>query len=110
MTNDVRSAKVELFGQIAGDLMDDPAVTRSTMMGLPCLRLNGAFFASLDPKTGDLIVKLPAARVQALIQAGNGVVFAPSNRVFREWVAIERHDGAVWWSLLREAQAFARHA
>ena len=106
MTGDVRSAKGELFWQLARDLMADTAVTRSTMMGLPCLRLNGAFFASLDPKTGDLIIKLPAARVGELIQARNGVVFAPSNRVFREWIAIPKHEPAVWAALLQEAKAF----
>lgn len=109
MTASERDAKGELFWDLARDLMADPAVTRGTMMGLPCLRLNGAFFASLEPKTGDLIVKLPAARVGELVQTGNGAVFAPNHRVFREWVAIERHDRAVWGSLLREAQAFACH-
>ena len=43
MTGDGRSAKGKLFWQLARDLMADPAVTRSTMMGLPCRRLNGAF-------------------------------------------------------------------
>jgi len=33
------------------------------MMGLPCLRLDGAFFASCDRRTGDLLVKLPEAHV-----------------------------------------------
>lgn len=56
MTASERDAKGELFWDLARDLMADPAVTRGTMMGLPCLRLNGAFFASLEPKTGDLIV------------------------------------------------------
>lgn len=106
MAGDVRSAKGELFWQLARDLLDDPAVARSTMMGLPCLRLNGAFFASLDTRTNDMIVKLPAARVRELIVAGTGAVFAPSNRPFREWVAIPRHEPVLWAALLREAKAF----
>lgn len=109
MTAPERDAKDELFWDLAGELMADPAVTRGTMMGFPCLRLNGTFFASVEPKTGDLIVKLPEPRVGELIQAGTGAVFAPNHRVFREWVAIERYDRAVWGSLLREAQAFASH-
>lgn len=36
-------------------------VSRSTMMGLPCLRTDGRFFASYDRRTGDLLVKLDAA-------------------------------------------------
>ena len=106
MTGDVRSAKGELFWQLARDLMADPAVTRSTMMGLACLRLNGAFFASLDSKTNDLIVKLPATRVTELIGDRTGSTFAPSHRPFREWVAIPKREPALWAALLHEAKTF----
>src|SRR6266566_5014870 len=34
----------ELFWQLAEPLLADPAATRSTMMRLPCLRLDGRFF------------------------------------------------------------------
>ena len=40
------------------------------MMGLPCLRWNGAFFASCDRRTGDLLVKLAESRVDELVAAG----------------------------------------
>ena len=106
MAVDVRAAKGELFWELARDLMADPAVTRSTMMGLPCLRLNGAFFTSLDTRTNDMIVKLPAARVGELIRKGTGAVFAPSHRPFREWVAIPKHEPMLWAALLSEAKAF----
>ncbi len=46
------------FWKVAAPLLDAPAVTRSTMMGLPRLRVNGQFFASFDRRTGDLLVKL----------------------------------------------------
>ncbi|MFM2073098.1 MAG: hypothetical protein RLZZ623_3362, partial [Actinomycetota bacterium] len=36
------------FWDLAEELLQRPDVSRSTMMGLPCLRLDGAFFASLD--------------------------------------------------------------
>jgi hypothetical protein len=42
------------------------------MMGFPCLRVSGAFFASCDHRSGDLIVKLPRHRVEQLIRAGAG--------------------------------------
>lgn len=58
-------------------LLDLPNVTRSTMMGLPCLRVDGAFFASWDRNTGALLVKLPAARVDELVAAGRAEPFAP---------------------------------
>ena len=65
-------------------------VTRSTMMGLPCLRIDGQFFASFDRRTGDLLVKLPEARVDQLVAAGRADSFAPAGRRFREWAAIPR--------------------
>ncbi|TMC08205.1 MAG: hypothetical protein E6J41_14280 [Chloroflexi bacterium] len=95
-----------LFWRLAERLLADPAVTRSTMMGLPCLRAGGSFFASLERATGNLIVKLPRARVQELVGTGAGVAFAPNRRVFREWVAMPAPDPEAWSGLLAEARAF----
>jgi len=78
------------------------------MMGFPCLRRDGRFFASLDPKTEVLIVKLPADRVAALVRAGDGEPFAPNGRIFREWVAVPRPERRRWSTLLEEAWEFAQ--
>ena len=75
-------------------------------MGLPCLRVGGAFFASCDHRTGDLIVKLPRHRVQQLIAAGTGKPFAPAGRTFREWVLVDDRDEARWIALMDEARDF----
>ena len=66
----------ELFWDLVEPMYADPAVQRSTMMGLPCVRLDGRFFASLDRRTGALLVKLSAERVRQLIDAGHGQPFA----------------------------------
>ncbi|HEY8471865.1 MAG TPA: hypothetical protein VIL37_04420 [Natronosporangium sp.] len=100
-------AGAELFQQLGAAMLTDPAVTRSTMMGLPCLRHHGRFFAALDRRSQALLVKLPAVRVAELIAQGDGEPFAPAGRVFREWVAIPRPDRRRWRALLAEAQAFA---
>jgi hypothetical protein len=50
----------ELFWDLVEPFYADPAVTRSTMMGLPCVRHDGRFFASLDRRSGALLVKLSA--------------------------------------------------
>lgn len=42
----------ELFWDLVQPMYADPAVQRSTMMGLPCIRFTGRFFASLDRRTG----------------------------------------------------------
>jgi hypothetical protein len=99
-----------LFWRLAEPLLADPAVTRSTMMGLPCLRLNGQFFASLDRRTQALLVKLPAGRVNALIASGHAEAFAPAGRAFREWAALPRPDRHRWQKLLNEARRFAAGA
>jgi hypothetical protein len=75
----------ELFWDLVEPMYADPAVQRSTMMGLPCVRLDGRFFASLDRRTGALRVKLSSERVRQLIDAGHGQPFAPAGRTFREW-------------------------
>jgi hypothetical protein len=100
----------ELFWDLAGPLLADPAVQRSTMMGLPCLRFDGRFFASLDRRSGALLVKLPARRVAELIAAGPGEPFAPAGRPFREWLAVPTPDRRRWQALLGEAGALAAGA
>ena len=98
----------ELFWDLVEPFFADPAVQRSTMMGLPCVRLDGRFFASLDRRSGALLVKLPPERVQRVIGDGHGEPFAPAGRVFREWVALPRPDRRRWRALLAEAQTHAR--
>jgi len=106
MNTPPQSAGAALFWTTAEPLLRDPAVTRSTMMGFPCLRANGAFFASVERATGHLIVKLPTTRVVELIAAGHAIPFAPNGRVFREWAAIPNPEPELWDDLLHEAHAF----
>lgn len=91
------------FWEHAAMLMERPGVSRSTMMGLPCVRVNGAFFASFDRRTGDLLVKLSETRVDALVGAQVAHPFAPAGRRFREWAAIGPADEHTWPALIEEA-------
>jgi hypothetical protein len=84
-----------------------PAVRRSTMMGLPCLRHDDRFFASYDRRTHALVIKLDRRCVTSLIDDGIGQPFAPASRVFREWVAIPPTAVRHWPALLNQARAFA---
>ena len=95
------------FWDLAQPLLGRPEVTRSTMMGLPCLRWSGDFFASCDRRTGDLLVKLPEVRVDELVARGRANPFAPAGRRFREWAAIPEDRGRTWKRLLDEALQFA---
>ena len=96
----------DFFWQVALGMLKRDGVVRGTMMGYPCLRFEGAFFASAEPKTGDLVVKLPATRVQGLIASGTGSAFAPNGRRFKEWVRITERDARLWRKLIKEAKAF----
>lgn len=91
------------FWQLADDLLARPGVTRSTMMGFPCLRLDGDFFASWDPQQEALIVKLDAASVTALIDSGRAEPFAPNGRRFREWALAPQARRRSWRGLLDRA-------
>ncbi len=64
----------------------------------------------VDHRTGDLVVKLDAARVASLISDGTGASFAPAGRVFKEWVAVAEPDEDAWRRLIDEALAFAKRA
>jgi hypothetical protein len=101
-----RAQRRQAFWELADELYTDPAVAPSTMMGFPCLRVDGTFFASLEKDTNHLIVKLPAERVHALIDAGRGQHFAPNGRVFRDWVVVANLDRDEWRALLAEAKRF----
>lgn len=94
------------FWNLAESLLAEEGVSKGTMMGYPCLRVNGEFFASAERQTGDLIVKLPAAQVNDLIEGGIGQPFAPAGRRFREWVLIEGRDTEQWRELMVQALTF----
>ena len=100
------SADEDRFWAYAEQFLERPDVTRSTMMGLPCLRADEKFFASYDRRTGDLLVKLPAARVDLLVEAGDAHPFAPAGRQFSEWAAIGPESERTWQELLDEALVF----
>jgi hypothetical protein len=84
------------FWELAEPFLDQAGVTRSTMMGFPCLRLHGDFFATYDRRTGGLVVKLDEQSVTALLDKGGAEPFAPNGRRFREWAAIPYKQRRTW--------------
>lgn len=98
------------FWTLAAPLLAEPGITRGTIMGFPCLRIGGDFFASAEHKGDRLIIKLPKARVQALIADGLGEPFAPAGRVFKQWLAIPFDLAETWPDRLAEARAFVSPA
>ena len=96
-----------LFDEVTEPLLATGRADEGTIMGFPCLRTtSGAFLAMAEHTTGDLIVKLPATRVDELVEDGAGLPFAPAGRRFREWVHVPERDEELWQALLDEARAF----
>lgn len=96
-----RTPSQELFWDIADEAMagrDD--IEEGTIMGSPCLRLDGDFLAMPHHKGDGIVVKIDEERVRELIGAGTGAPFAPAGKVFREWVLIAEVDETTWrWAL-----------
>jgi hypothetical protein len=77
--------------------------------GRTALRVDGKIFAMLV--RGSLVLKLPAARVDALAEAGEGIRFdANKGTPMREWLSLDAESGQDWASLSREALEFVRGA
>ncbi len=98
--------KSVFFWEVAESYLEKESIEKSTMMGFPCLRVNGDFFASCDRRSGDLVIKLPKERVQELIDSGVGKDFAPNGRKFKEWLAVELREDKLWDELMDEALEF----
>ena len=106
-----RGGDDSLFRELTEPLLASGAADEGTIMGHPCLRARGgAFLAMAEGRTGDLIVKIPAGRVDELIAAGVAAPFAPAGRRFREWARVPDRDPTLWQALLDEARAFAEGA
>jgi hypothetical protein len=96
-----------MFWELIEELQfEDPRVEEGTIMGGRCARAAGEFLGLVDFKGSGLVVKLPRARVQELIDEGVGQPFAPAGKVFKEWVSIPQRDRRRWRALLREGVAF----
>ena len=93
------------FARIAARLMADGRVSQARMFGATGLQQNGKYFALVY--RGALVVKLPAARVAALVGTGKGAPFDPGHgRVMKEWIAIPPDQARLWGRLADEARAF----
>jgi hypothetical protein len=76
--------------------------------GAHSLRVHNKIFAMLVNER--LVVKLPKARVDALVVAGEGVRFdANKGTAMKEWLSLDPTSGLAWSPLAREALGFVGH-
>ncbi len=108
MTKNLKPEVTDFFWKVATPLLSSGEATEGALMGFPCLRVEGEFFATCDHRTGQLIVKLPKERVRELIDGGSGQPFAPAGRIFREWVLVPERDEQRWVGLIAEARSFVK--
>jgi hypothetical protein len=83
-----------------------PSTTgKAGKFGADALKVDGKIFAMLS--RGELVLKLPRARVDELIASGKGTRFDPGHgRVMKEWVTIDLGESATWPELADEARRF----
>lgn len=81
--------------------VDPPTTGRG--FGASGLKVHNKIFAMLSG--GKLVVKLPKARVDALVADDMGERFDPrrDGRVMREWLTIDSRHGDQWMALAQEA-------
>lgn len=107
MPHQHRAPETELFWDIAEPFLAVDDTDLGTLMRFPCLRANGAFFATCDHRSGNLIVKLPRQRVTDLIEQGLGEPFSPAGRTFKEWILVRDRDPERWQQHISEARIYA---
>jgi TfoX/Sxy family transcriptional regulator of competence genes len=82
----------------------DDAVEGKGKFGSRGLKVDGKVFAM--PSNGRLVVKLPAARVEALVASKKGQRYVLGARTMKEWVAVQDGTAATWRALAHEARDF----
>jgi hypothetical protein len=102
----------ELFEELVGEFNDTDGVTLPRGgggFGRSALRYHGKIFAMFV--RGDLVVKLPERRVDALVGAGHGERFtANKGTPMREWFAAGKDCPVTWSALAADALTFARES
>jgi hypothetical protein len=102
-----RGSQLALFESLCDEYAGKSGVSvpdGGSGFGSHAIKINKSIFAMLV--NGQLVVKLPAARVAELISTGDGVPFdAGKGKPMKEWVELTADDSACR-RLVAEAMAF----
>jgi TfoX/Sxy family transcriptional regulator of competence genes len=82
----------QLFDEVAARLLEeDPSLGQGRMFNAVGLKTGGKFFAMVVKD--ELVVKLPAERIDELIAEGEGRRFDPGHgRLMKEWATLRPAD------------------
>ncbi|MBU6529319.1 hypothetical protein OGR47_20705 (plasmid) [Methylocystis sp. MJC1] len=83
---------------------NEPRAERVKLFGFDCLRIAGKVFAKVSK--GRLIVKLPAARVAALMTAGQLEPYEGARGAMKEWAVVVTDDERLAIAVSEEARSF----
>lgn len=98
-----------LYERLVDRYRGDPSVTlpspKGGTFGASGLKVDGKIFAMLS--RGELVVKLPRERVEALVESGKARRFDPGHgRVMKEWATVGTDQSRQWAKLAEEARQF----
>ena len=100
---------VAQFAELDGVTVPGDEPGREGKFGAAALKVGGKIFAMLAQSR--LVVKLPRARVDELVDAGEGERFDPGHgRVMREWLSLDPGSELGWDGLAGEALDFVNPA
>ena len=100
---------VAQFAELDGVTIPGDEPGREGKFGAAALKVGGKIFAMLAQ--GRLVVKLPRARVDQLVDAGEGERFDPGHgRLMREWLSLDPGSELSWDRVAREALDFVNPA
>ena len=98
-----------LFEKLSAAFLGDPRITPSKMFGATGLMVGGKAFSMVYK--GNLVIKLPKERVDALVSSGVGERFEPgTGRTMKEWLAVPPSQKSQWLKLSEEAHDFVSGA
>lgn len=102
--------KEERFEAVAAAMTKKPGVTHakpgSRLFGSSALKVHDKIFAMVS-SSGQFVVKLPKARVDALVAGGAGERFdANRGQPMKEWLAVHSESAEEWLHLAHEALEF----
>jgi len=109
----MRESAESIFASVAEQMVAadrrvaSPATERREghRFGASGLKVDGKIFAMVSK--GQLVFKLPRARVAELAAAGVGSPFDPGHgRLMKEWIGVDPGAAADWRALAGEALAF----
>ncbi len=108
--DDGHEAAEARFEDLVDEMVGCPGVTPpsgGSGFGRGALRWEKKIFAMFV--RGRLVVKLPAARVDALVADGDGVRFDANRGIpMKEWLSLDPESRLAWLPLAREALDFAQ--